>query len=214
VIFAVGSPLVVDMEESLHRAGFTLAAGIHNIGGPHYLSDQAPLVHSAELTARLAALPWIVPLFTPAHRQAAVREARALGFGQALSLIDPSVAAPRALSMGEGCWVNAGCSLGGASLFEDFVLINRGASVGHHARFGPFVSIGPGATIAGQVEIGRGAVVGAGAVVLPKVRIGANAVVGAGAVVTRDVPDQVLVLGSPARIVERGIGGYGGRGVD
>jgi sugar O-acyltransferase (sialic acid O-acetyltransferase NeuD family) len=214
VIFAVGSPLVVDLEESLHRAGVAVAAGVHNIDGPHHLSAQTRLVKPAELTSKLVALPWIAPLFTPAHRQAAVRQARALGFGEALSLIDPSVAAPRTLAVGQGCWVNAGCSLGAASRFEDFVLINRGASIGHHARFGAFVSIGPGSTIAGQVEIGRGAVVGAGAVLLPKVRIGANAVVGAGAVVTRDVPDETLVLGNPARIAERAVGGYGGRGVD
>ena len=42
--------------------------------------------------------------------------------------------------------------------------------------------------------------IGAGAVVLPNLRIGRDAVVGAGAVVTRDVPDNAVVYGNPARV--------------
>jgi acetyltransferase-like isoleucine patch superfamily enzyme len=44
-----------------------------------------------------------------------------------------------------------------------------------------------------------GASIGAGAVILPGITIGRWAMVGSGAVVTRDVPDQALVLGNPAR---------------
>jgi len=46
----------------------------------------------------------------------------------------------------------------------------------------------------------RGAALGAGSVILPGVTIGAFALVGAGAVVTRDVPDNGLVYGNPARL--------------
>lgn len=42
---------------------------------------------------------------------------------------------------------------------------------------------------------------GGGAIVLPGVTIGENTVVGAGAVVTRDLPDGVLAVGNPARVV-------------
>lgn len=47
----------------------------------------------------------------------------------------------------------------------------------------------------------RGARVGGGSVLLPGVTIGENALVGAGAVVTKDVPDNGIVTGNPARIV-------------
>jgi acetyltransferase-like isoleucine patch superfamily enzyme len=43
--------------------------------------------------------------------------------------------------------------------------------------------------------------------------IGANAVVGGGAVVTRDVPNNALVMGNPARIVKDNIVGYNGVGI-
>jgi len=61
----------------------------------------------------------------------------------------------------------------------------------------------------GPIEIGDGAWLASRVVVLPGVRIGAGAVVGAGSVVTRDVPDNTLVAGTPARVVRRlSPGGY------
>jgi len=51
------------------------------------------------------------------------------------------------------------------------------------------------------VRIGDGTWVGARAMILPGVTIGKRVVVGAGAVVTRDVPDDSLVAGNPARVI-------------
>jgi len=51
------------------------------------------------------------------------------------------------------------------------------------------------------VEIGSDVWVGGGAIILPGVRIGSRAVIGAGSVVTRDVPEGVLAVGNPCRVV-------------
>jgi maltose O-acetyltransferase len=51
------------------------------------------------------------------------------------------------------------------------------------------------------VEIGSDVWVGGGAIILPGVRIGSRAVIGAGSVVTRDVPEGVLAVGTPCRVV-------------
>jgi maltose O-acetyltransferase len=51
------------------------------------------------------------------------------------------------------------------------------------------------------VAIGADVWVGGGAIILPGVRIGARAVIGAGSVVTRDVPEGVLAVGNPCRVV-------------
>jgi len=47
----------------------------------------------------------------------------------------------------------------------------------------------------------RGASIGSGATILANVVIGENAIVGAGSVVTRDVPDNAIVAGNPARLL-------------
>jgi acetyltransferase-like isoleucine patch superfamily enzyme len=51
------------------------------------------------------------------------------------------------------------------------------------------------------ITIGNGAWIGARSIILPGVTIGTRALVAAGAVVTRDVPDDTLVGGNPARII-------------
>ncbi len=213
VLYGVGSSIVVDVEESLHRAGYVLAAGIRNRPAKTFLSKDAREVALEDIEPDLRDLPFLVPLFTPGHRQRGNEEARENGFSKPLTLIDPSVSVPRSLEIGPGSYINSGCSLGSASHFGAFAFVNRGASVGHHAQISDFVSIGPGVVIAGHVSIGRGSVVGAGATILPECSIGTNAVIGGGSVVTKDVPDGSMVFGNPARIVRRDIGGYQGLAV-
>lgn len=52
----------------------------------------------------------------------------------------------------------------------------------------------------GRTIVRKGASIGANATILPGLTIGAGAMVGAGSVVTRDVPDNAIVVGNPARI--------------
>ncbi|HWN72768.1 MAG TPA: hypothetical protein VNN15_03055 [Solirubrobacterales bacterium] len=68
------------------------------------------------------------------------------------------------------------------------------------------VTIGSALDKEGNICIPRiedGATIYAGAKVLGNVRVGRNAVVGANAVVLKDVPDNALAVGVPARIIER-----------
>jgi sugar O-acyltransferase (sialic acid O-acetyltransferase NeuD family) len=213
ILFGVGSPIVIDFEESLHRAGLSLVAGVKNRPEASHLSQDVHILFPYQLCSDLMRLPFLVPLFTPGYRQQAAQEAARCGLQHPFILVDPSVDSPRRLNLGPGTYINAGCSLGGGSNFGAFAFINRGASIGHHAQLGDFVSVGPGVTVAGNVKIGTGSVIGAGATILPSLSVGENAVVGAGAVVTQDVPVRCLVVGNPARIVRRDIGGYKGLSV-
>ncbi len=43
--------------------------------------------------------------------------------------------------------------------------------------------------------------IGAGAILLPGVTVGKNSVIGAGSVVTRDIPPNVVALGTPCRVL-------------
>lgn len=52
------------------------------------------------------------------------------------------------------------------------------------------------------VHIKQGAWIGMGATILPGVSIGRNSIVAAGAVVVRDVPDDVIVAGVPAKVIK------------
>ncbi len=54
-----------------------------------------------------------------------------------------------------------------------------------------------------SIEIGAGAFIGARAFVMPGIKIGRRAIVGACSVVTKDVPQEVVVKGNPARTQSR-----------
>ena len=54
----------------------------------------------------------------------------------------------------------------------------------------------------GKVIIDDGAHIGIGAIIMPGVKIGKGAIVGAGSVVIKDIPDYVVAVGIPARIIK------------
>ena len=54
----------------------------------------------------------------------------------------------------------------------------------------------------GRIRIGNNVNVGWNAIIMPGVTIGNNCIVGAGAIVNKDVPDNSVVAGVPARVIE------------
>jgi acetyltransferase-like isoleucine patch superfamily enzyme len=106
------------------------------------------------------------------------------------------------IRIGKNVFVNHACTFmdrGGITL-EDDVLI--GPKVNLITTNHPLNPADRSATISRPIVIKRNAWIGAGATVLAGVTIGENAVVAAGAVVSRDVPDNVIVGGVPARIIK------------
>lgn len=79
------------------------------------------------------------------------------------------------------------------------VIINSGAIVDHECMVHDHAHLAPGAILAGKVIIEPGAFIGAGVIVKEKVVIGKNSIVGAGSIVLEDVPENTVVVGSPAK---------------
>ena len=53
----------------------------------------------------------------------------------------------------------------------------------------------------GKVTIGDNVFIGANSVVLPNVKIGNNVIIGANSTITKDIQDNVVVAGNPARVI-------------
>jgi acetyltransferase-like isoleucine patch superfamily enzyme len=109
------------------------------------------------------------------------------------------VSGPGRIRIGSGVFINAGSvvySELAITIGDDVALANEVYIMdtpshgleGREARPAPVV-------------IGNGTWVGARAIVLPGVTIGRRVVIGAGSVVTRDVPDDTMVAGNPARVI-------------
>jgi len=54
-----------------------------------------------------------------------------------------------------------------------------------------------------RIVLKRNCWIGANSVILPGVTVGVNSVVAAGSVVTKDVPDDTVVAGVPARVIKK-----------
>ena len=52
-----------------------------------------------------------------------------------------------------------------------------------------------------DVHIGENVWIGAGVIIVPGVRIGKNSVIGAGSIVTKDIPENVVAVGNPCRVL-------------
>lgn len=105
--------------------------------------------------------------------------------------------------IGAGTLVAAGGVVNTGARIGIGVIISPNASIGYDSIIGDNAHVASGVAIGGAVLIGEQALIGIGARVVPAVSIGARATVGAGSVVVRDVPARTVVMGSPARRVER-----------
>jgi len=103
-----------------------------------------------------------------------------------------------------GAVINIGCEIG------EGTMIDMNAVLGARAKVGKNSHVGAGAVLAGVLEppsatpvtVGDNVLIGANAVILEGVKIGDNSVVAAGSVVTKDVPPNVVVAGTPAKIIK------------
>jgi len=118
-----------------------------------------------------------------------------------VTVVHPTAFVAATVELGPGTQVLAQTAISADAELGSACIVNTRASVDHECRLGDGVHIGPGATLAGCVQVGGNTLVGTGATILPRVRLGRNVLVGAGAVVTRDVPDNQVVFGNPARFI-------------
>lgn len=132
----------------------------------------------ARITARLRAAG--LQIVRAIHPQVMIESPRGIGDGVILEM----GAAVHALAeVGEGCF------MGTATIMA------------HHCTVGRYTTLSGGVSTGGGVAIGSFCLIGVGASIHPHRHIGSNVIVGVGAAVVKDVPDNVVVAGVPARVI-------------
>jgi len=119
-----------------------------------------------------------------------------------INAIHPKAVIAETVKIDKNVLINAGAIIQPYASLGKGIMIHANVIVEHNSIVEDFVNLAPGAKLAGWVKVKRGAYVYAGACVIPGVEIGVNSIVGAGSVVIKDVPDQVTVVGNPAKIIK------------
>ena len=119
--------------------------------------------------------------------------------GEWASVVAPSAMVSPSATLGAGAFVGAAAIVNAHAWLGPHVIVNTRAIVEHHCHVSVNCHIAPGAILGGGVSVGPHTLVGISAAVNPGIRVGSNCIVGAGAVVTRDIPDNTVVMGVPAR---------------
>jgi sugar O-acyltransferase (sialic acid O-acetyltransferase NeuD family) len=116
------------------------------------------------------------------------------------TLVHPTAYVSPLATIGSGTFVGARSVIAAGATLDEHVFINRGATIGHDTSIGAFSRIQPGANVGGLSRIGRGVTVGIGATLIERLVVGDNTVIGAGSTVLDDLPENVVVVGTPARV--------------
>ncbi|WP_294518587.1 sugar O-acetyltransferase [uncultured Pseudoflavonifractor sp.] len=105
------------------------------------------------------------------------------------------------IHVGKNVFLNMGCKLQD----QGGIFIGDGALIGHNVVLATLNHVmspkDRSSMVPAPIRIGKNVWIGANATVLPGVTIGDGAIVAAGAVVTKDVPENTVVGGVPAKVI-------------
>lgn len=118
-----------------------------------------------------------------------------------VSIVHPDAVVSRYASIAAGTVVFAGVVINAGANIGFGGILNTGCSVDHDCILEQGVHISPGARLSGGVRVGQLSWIGVGACVRQLIVIGQEVTVGAGAVVVSNVPDNVTMVGNPARLM-------------
>lgn len=119
------------------------------------------------------------------------------------TLIHPDVYIPDSTKIGNGVVIQYGNFISCDVSIEDYVFIQPQCNIGHDDILEEGCMIAGFGNIAGGVKIGRYSYIGMSSAVKELVRIGDFSVVGMGSVVHKDIPDEMIAMGNPARPIAR-----------
>ena len=124
----------------------------------------------------------------------------ASGFFIATVVHPLAVISTRAI-IGHGTVVIAGAVINTGARVGEACIVNTNAVIEHDCVLEDAVHVSPGACLAGGVVVGGCSWIGIGASVIQQKIIGKNVIVGANAAVVTDIPDEVTVVGVPAKVL-------------
>lgn len=117
-------------------------------------------------------------------------------------IISPEAVVDKKVRIDKGTVVRPGCIIDVDSYIGKNCIVSTNTTIGHDCIIDDHCHIAPGVHISGFVEVGKLSFIGVGATIIQGIKIGKNVTIGAGSVVIKDIPDNVIAVGNPAKIIK------------
>lgn len=124
---------------------------------------------------------------------------RLVTFVHPMAYVAPSV------ELGPGCIVLPQAAMSPGTMLGKGSIVMVGATIGHDNIFGEFCHIAAQACIGSYLKIGKGVHIGLNATVRENLTIGDYATLGMGAVLTKNIGDNEIWVGNPARFLRNAL---------
>ena len=127
--------------------------------------------------------------------------AKELGY-QTPNYIHPSVHISSNVKIGNGVYILLGTNIMPHTVIKDYVMISMGTNIAHHSLLEEGTFISTGVNFGASIKAHKYTYIGISATIMTGVHeLGENCMIGAGAVVIKDVPENAIMAGVPAKIL-------------
>lgn len=116
--------------------------------------------------------------------------------------IHPSVIMSEFIELGNDVIICAGTILTVNIKIGNHVIINLNCTIGHDAIIDDYCTLNPTVKVNGYNHLSEGVYVGTGATFIHEVSVGSWSTIGAGSVVIQDIPEDVIAVGIPAKVIK------------
>lgn len=187
------------------RAGFIIKGFLDDNAT---LSDgtffKLPVLGRVDDWSELSGCQFVVAIASPRIRKRIVDQMYNSGTPQFAKLIDPAANLElESASIGAGSVVCAGSIITADVGLGEHTFVNKLCSIGHDVHLGDYVTIAPQVMLGGNVFVHSGAEIGASSAIRQGVQIHQGAMVGMGSLVLADVEPNLVVVGSPVKVMKK-----------
>jgi sugar O-acyltransferase (sialic acid O-acetyltransferase NeuD family) len=149
-------------------------------------------------------IEFVIAVGEPNFRNILRNKVKNAGYSLAV-LIHPAIHISDGAVVGSGTIINYNCFISCNVTIGENVLLQPFACISHDCYIGDDSVISTYVSLAGGCYIGNETYIGMQVPVKEKCIIGSQAIIGMGSVVVRDIPDKVIALGNPARVMKENI---------
>jgi len=118
-------------------------------------------------------------------------------------LVDVSTVLADTADIADGVIITPLCSISSDAVLARNSCVNTMSIIGHDVFIDENSVISSMVNMGGACVVGKDSYIGMGALIKEGVKIGSNSIIGMGSVVYNDIPDGVIALGNPARVMRK-----------